>query len=74
MVSNPHLSTVNPVHEGFSVSGVPFLDLVSQTPRPRGRGRPLSEVGAPICHIVPVSYAYEVGEPTIRHLSEGTER
>ena len=27
--------------KGFSVSGVPFLDLVSQTPRPRGRGRPL---------------------------------
>ena len=30
------------MHEGFSVSGAPFfLDLVSKTPRPRGRDRPL---------------------------------
>ena len=29
------------MHEGFSVSGAPFLDLVSQTPRPRGRGKPM---------------------------------
>ena len=31
------------MHKGFSVSGsgAPFLDLVSQTPRPMGRGRPL---------------------------------
>ena len=27
--------------KGFLGLGRPFLDLVSQTPRPRGRGRPL---------------------------------
>ena len=27
--------------KGFLALGRPFLDLVSQTPRPRGRGRPL---------------------------------
>ena len=38
---DPPLSTVNPMHEGVPVSAAPFLDLVSQTPRPRGKGRPL---------------------------------
>ena len=40
---NPPLSTENPRNEGFSGSGVPIFGfhLVSRTPRPRGRGRPL---------------------------------
>ena len=38
---NPPLSAVNPKNKGFSVSGTSFLDLVSQMPRPRGRGRTL---------------------------------
>ena len=41
--------------KGFLGLGRPFLDLVSQTPRPRGRGRPLfAELHAPssvsFCH------------------------
>ena len=43
-VSIPLLSTENPrnkaVFKGFLGLERPFLDLVSQTPRPRGRGRP----------------------------------
>ena len=35
----PPLSTENPTNKGFLGLGRPFLDLVSQTPRPRGRGR-----------------------------------
>ena len=31
---NLPLGAENPMHEEFSVSGAPFLDLVSQTPRP----------------------------------------
>ena len=38
---NPPPSTESPRNKGFSGSGAHFLDLVSQTPRPRGRGRPL---------------------------------
>ena len=36
-----HCKPCAAMHEGFSVSGAPFWDLVSQTPRPKGRGRPL---------------------------------
>ena len=42
---NPPLGTANPMHEGFSVSGAPFLDLVLQINRPRGGGRPLFAEG-----------------------------
>ena len=38
---NLPLSAANPMHEGASVSGAPFLDLVAQTLHPRGRGRAL---------------------------------
>ena len=45
MVSIPPLSAVNPMHKGFSETFLslahPFLDLVLQIPRPRGKGRPL---------------------------------
>ena len=37
---NPPLSTENPRNKGLLGLERPFLDLVSQTPRPRGRGRP----------------------------------
>ena len=38
------LCTVNPMHEGFSVSGAPFFRFGladPARPRPRGRGRPV---------------------------------
>ena len=38
---NPPPSTENPRNKRFLGLDRPFLDLVSQTPRPRGRGRPL---------------------------------
>ena len=38
---NPPPRTENPRNKGFSGSGAPNFGLVSQTPRPRGRGRPL---------------------------------
>ena len=40
MVSTPPLSAVNPMHKGSLSLARPFLDLVSQTPRPRGGDRP----------------------------------
>ena len=36
----PPLSTEKPRNKGVSGSGAPILDLVSQTPRPMGGGRP----------------------------------
>ena len=41
MVSIPLWAQKTLEMKGFSGSGAPILDLVSQTPRPRGGGRPL---------------------------------
>ena len=53
------------MHKGSSVSSATFLDLVSQTQQPRGRGRPLF---ADLCAVFPLENPLE-NSPFLRKMA-----